>query len=337
MKKSRFIQAGAVLLTASLALTACSGGSGDDDGTKKLTFMFRGGEDEKKAYEEVVATYEEATGVEVDIIVTTADEYSTKLKAAITGRQVPDVFYIAPGEVQGFANSGVVMDITEHVEKSEIVDFNNIWQYGVDSYRYDGSVQGQGAIYAMPKDVGPFAMGYNKTMFEEAGIPIPDPDEPYTFEEWLDVAKKLTKDTDGDGELDQWGTGLNINWSLQAFVWSNGGDWLSEDGKTVTVDTPEFAEALQFMADVEQKHKVTPSTAQAQTLDTYQRWMKGEIGFFPLAHGTCPPTTNSTSTTTSFLIPLARPVNLLPGLEPLVLPHPPQQSTLKKRSTYCCT
>lgn len=227
MKKSRFIQAGAVLLTASLALTACSGGSGDDDGTKKLTFMFRGGEDEKKAYEEVVATYEEATGVEVDIIVTTADEYSTKLKAAITGRQVPDVFYIAPGEVQGFANSGVVMDITEHVEKSEIVDFNNIWQYGVDSYRYDGSVQGQGAIYAMPKDVGPFAMGYNKTMFEEAGIPIPDPDEPYTFEEWLDVAKKLTKDTDGDGELDQWGTGLNINWSLQAFVWSNGGDWLS--------------------------------------------------------------------------------------------------------------
>lgn len=285
MKKSRFIQAGAVLLTASLALTACSGGSGgsgDDDGTKKLTFMFRGGEDEKKAYEEVVATYEEATGVEVDIIVTTADEYSTKLKAAITGRQVPDVFYIAPGEVQGFANSGVVMDITEQVEKSEIVDLNNIWQYGVDSYRYDGSVQGQGAIYAMPKDVGPFAMGYNKTMFEEAGIPIPDPDEPYTFEEWLDVAKKLTKDTDGDGELDQWGTGLNINWSLQAFVWSNGGDWLSEDGKTVTVDTPEFAEALQFMADVEQKHKVTPSTAQAQTLDTYQRWMKGEIGFFPV-------------------------------------------------------
>ncbi|WP_029069016.1 ABC transporter substrate-binding protein [Jonesia quinghaiensis] len=282
MKKSRLIHVGAAFLTATLALTACAGGGNADDDSKKLTFMFRGGEDEKKAYEAVIAQYEKDTGVDVEVIVTTADDYSTKLKATITGRQVPDVFYIAPGEVQSFVNSGVIMDITEHVEGSDVVNLDNIWQYGVDSYRYDGTVQGQGAIYAMPKDVGPFSMGYNKTMFEEAGIDIPDPDQPYTWDEWLDIAKKLTKDNDGDGELDQWGTGLNITWNLQSFVWSNGGDWLSEDGKTVTVDTPEFAEALQFMADVENKHGVTPSTAQAQTLDTYQRWMKGEIGFFPV-------------------------------------------------------
>lgn len=284
MKKSRFIAAASGVLAATLLLTACGGSTeAEDTGEKSLTFMFRGGEDEKKAYQAAIDKYTEDTGVKVEVISTTADEYATKLKASIAGRQVPDVFYIDPGSVQNFVNSGVVMDMTEYVEKSESIDLSDIWEYGVDSYRYDGEVQGQGSIYALPKDIGPFSFGYNKTMFEEAGIPLPDVDTPLTWDEFLDINKQLTKDTDGDGKLDQWGTGLNVTWNLQPFVWSNGADWISEDGKTVTVDTPEFAEALQYFADLDIKHGVTPSIAEAQTLDTYQRWMKGEIGFFPIA------------------------------------------------------
>src|SRR5690606_14782108 len=130
---------------------------------------------------------------------TTADEYSTKLKAAITGKQIPDVFYVDPGSVQAYVRSGIIKDITAEVEKS--ADLDNVWEYGVDSYRFDGELMGQGAIYAMPKDVGPFSFGYNKTMFEAAGIPLPDVDKPYTWDEFIDVAKQLTKDNDGDGKL----------------------------------------------------------------------------------------------------------------------------------------
>lgn len=285
MMKSRFTVITAGLLSAAFLLTACGGGGGEDaeDGSKKITFMYRGGEDEKIAYQKAIDQYTADTGVDVEIIVTTADDYSTKLKAAITGRQVPDVFYIEPGSVQSFVHSGVVLDLTDRLETIEGVDIDNLWEYGVDSFRFDGTIQGQGAIYALPKDIGPFSFGYNKTMFEAAGIPAPDIDTPYTWDEFVEVAKKLTADTNGDGELDQWGTGLNVNWNLQPFVWSNGGDWISEDGKTVTVDTPEFTEALQWFADLSNVHGVTPSVAEAQTLDTYQRWMKGEIGFFPIA------------------------------------------------------
>ena len=284
MKKSRLHAALAGTIIASTLLVAgCAGGASSDDGTKQLTFMFRGGEDEKAAYEGAVKAFEAANDVKVKIIVTTADDYNTKLKAAITGRQVPDVFYIAPGDVQGYVNNGVIKDITSYVEASETTDLDNVWAYGVDSYRYDGTLQGQGAIYALPKDVGPFSFGYNKTMFEAAGIPLPDADTPYTFDEFVDVAKQLTKDNNGDGALDQWGTGLNVNWNLQPFVWSNGGDWINADRTEVTVDTPEFAETLQWFADLTNVEKVTPSPAEAQTLDTYQRWMKGEIAFFPVA------------------------------------------------------
>jgi multiple sugar transport system substrate-binding protein len=285
MMKSRSMAATLALFTAAgLMLGGCSAPSGGDaGGEKKLTFMFRGGEDEKKAYEKAVEQFEAANGVDVDIIVTTADQYATKLKAAIAGKQVPDVFYIGPGDVQAYVQNGIVKDITEYVEGSDTIDLDNIWEYGVDSYRYDGQRVGEGAIYALPKDVGPFSFGYNKTMLEKAGIPLPDKDEPYTFDEFVAAAKKLTADTNGDGSLDQWGTGLNVQWNLQPFVWSNGGDWLNEDRTKVTVDTPEFAESLQWFADLQNVHGVTPSVAEAQTLDTYQRWMKGEIGFFPIA------------------------------------------------------
>ncbi len=285
MKKSKLVVgATCAALVGALALTACSSDSGGgDDGSKKITFMFRGGTDEKAAYQAAIDKYTEATGVKVDVIVTDADQYATKLQAAVAGNAVPDVFYIEQASLQSYVASGVLADITDQVEASG-VDLDNIWQYGVDSYRFDGTLQGtpEGRLYGLPKDLGPFSFGYNKTMLEAAGIPLPDKDTPLTWDEFVAICKQLTTDTDGDGTVDQWGTGLNVQWNLQSMVWSNGGDWVNADRTEVTVDTPEFAEALQKFADLTNVDQVTPSTADAQTLDTYQRWMAGEIGFFPV-------------------------------------------------------
>lgn len=288
----RKMLAGSLSFLSALALVGCGGGetadsggsqgTGGSDGDKELTFMFRGGEDEKKAYQAAINAFEDANpGVSVNVISTDADQYATKLQAAIAGNDIPDVFYVEQGDVMAYVDNGILKDITEEVENSDF-DIENVWEYGINSYRYDGKNIGQGNIYGLPKDVGPFALGYNKAMFEEAGIDLPDPDTPYTFEEFVEVGKQLTKDNDGDGELDQWATGFNVNWSLHAFVWSNGGEYLSEDYSEVLIDSPEFIEALQYFADLQNVHGLTPSIAQAQTLDTYQRWMNGEIAFFPV-------------------------------------------------------
>ncbi|WP_425955487.1 ABC transporter substrate-binding protein [Xylanimonas sp. McL0601] len=280
------VAAGAIVaLVGAMALTACSSsdGGGDAGGAKEITFMFRGGPDEKAAYQAAIDKYTADTGVKVNVIVTDADQYATKLQAAVAGHNVPDVFYIEQASLQSYVASGVLMDITDEVAKSG-VNLDNIWQYGVDSYRFDGKVQGthEGKLYGLPKDVGPFSFGYNKTMLEKAGIPLPDKDKPLTWDEFVDISKKLTTDTDGDGKVDQWGTGLNVQWNLQSMVWSNGGDWTNADHTKVTVDTPEFAEALQKFADLTNVDQVTPSASDAATLDTYQRWMAGQIGFFPV-------------------------------------------------------
>lgn len=281
----------AVMMSLVVVLSACggkdnagnsgnTGSTGEKTESKQISFMFRGGPEEQKAYEATVKKFEaDNPGVKVKIITTTGDQYATKLKAAITGKSVPDVFYFDPGDLRAYANGGVLKDITEYVSD---VKFDNIWKYGVDSYRYDGETVGQGSIYGLPKDVGPFALGYNKAMFEAAGIPLPDKDKPYTWDEFIKVNQQLTKDNNGDGKIDQYGTGFNVNWALQAFVWSNGADWLDETNTKVTIDDPKFAEALQYFADMQNVYKITPSIEDAATLDTYQRWMKGELAFFPV-------------------------------------------------------
>jgi multiple sugar transport system substrate-binding protein len=151
-----------VAVTAGL-LSACSGGGGD--GPKKIQFMFRGGPDEKAAYQQAIDKFTKDTGVQVQVIVTDADQYAAKLQAAVTGHKVPDVFYIEQASLQSYVASGVLKDITDAVAKSG-VDLDNLWAYGVDSYRFDGKLQGTpgGRLYGLPKDVGPFAFGYNKTM-----------------------------------------------------------------------------------------------------------------------------------------------------------------------------
>ncbi|MFB9330937.1 ABC transporter substrate-binding protein [Paenibacillus aurantiacus] len=302
-KKKGLLSVAALSMATVLVLSGCGGnnesgnngatgesagnaGTSSNSGkveTKELSFMFRGGTDEQKAYTKVIEKFEaDHPGVKVKITVTAADQYATKLKAAITGKKVPDVFYFNYGDLRAYVNSGVLADITEQIEGNSNIDIANIWDKGVNLYRYDGNVVGQGKLYGLPKDLGPFSLGYNKTMFEKAGVPLPDKDKPYTWDEFIEVNKQLTKDNNGDGKPDQYGTGFNVNWALQAFVWSNGADWISEDGTKVTIDDPKFAEALQYFADMQNVHKITPSIEDAQTLDTYQRWMKGELAFFPV-------------------------------------------------------
>jgi multiple sugar transport system substrate-binding protein len=273
------------ILVISSILAGCSNESstGKSGGKTELTFMFRGQPKELEAYKATVKKYEEShQNVKVTVVSVAPDQYDTKLKAAIAGHKIPDVFFYNPAQVKAYVNSGILLDITKYVEGSKDVKLSDMWEKGVNKYRYDGKNLGEGAIYGLPKDISGFALGYNKTMFEKAGIPLPDKDKPYTLDEFINVAKQLTKDTNSDGKVDQYGTGFNVQWSLQPIVWSNGADFIDETHTKVTIDDPNFVEALQWFADQQTKFKVTPSISEAQTLDTYQRWMKGQLAFFPV-------------------------------------------------------
>ncbi len=239
----------------------------------KITFMGWGSPTEVETFNALLAKFEaKYTNVDVEYNNVPASEFNTKLQALIASSQQPDVFYLTPENVMTYADTGNVYDMTQYVANNEIFKESNVWKKAIDMYRYNGTIPGEGSIYGLPKDIGPFALAYNKDLFKAAGVPIPDSDKPWTWDEFLTNAKMLTS---GEGPNKIYGS---APYSLESAVWSNGADWLDESKTKVTVDDPKFIEAMQWVADLALVHGVVPSNEDEGSMGSFQRWMEGRIG-----------------------------------------------------------
>ncbi|MBV9864126.1 MAG: ABC transporter substrate-binding protein [Abitibacteriaceae bacterium] len=119
----------------------------------------------------------------------------------------------------------------------------------------------QGVQYALPLDTHPIGLYYNTKLFREAGIVDQNgkAKPPTNLTEFLDAAKKLTKDTNGDGQPDQWGfviTNQHSNWLTIAHQF--GGDILTPDGKHGAMASAPCLQATQLMVDMIYKYKIAP-------------------------------------------------------------------------------
>lgn len=262
----------ALVGAAAILLSSCSGApSKADDHT--ITFMGWGSDEEIATFNTMISQYEEKyPGVTVDYITVSAGDFATKLQTMITSNQTPDVFYLQPEKVMPYADAGLLADLSDFVDNNDLFDPSNVWASAIDMYRFDGATPGRGAVYGLPKDIGPFALAYNKDLFDAAGITAPTADAPWTWDEYVTAAKQLTT---GNGADKVYGTG---NYSLESAVWSNGADWLNPDHTTVTVTDPAFVDALQWVADLNLVEGVTPSPGEESAQGDYDRFVNGKLG-----------------------------------------------------------
>lgn len=243
-----------------------------------ITVFIYAQEHEKVVYQSLIDRFVEKTGANVTLEVTTSDEYAAKLLAYKTAGDMPDIFYVGPEAVANNVNDGYLLPLDDYVAEESI---NDLWPAISSAYRYDGETIGEGSIYCLPKDLSTFAFAYNKDLFDAADLEYPDPANPYTWEEFIEVCDALTTDTDGDGEIDQWGTSNAFQWSLDAFIYTNGGHFLNDDYTEVVIDgQKEFVDAFQYFADLMSKYNVSPSVEQDTALGGYQRWLDGQIAFY---------------------------------------------------------
>ncbi|MCM1386847.1 MAG: sugar ABC transporter substrate-binding protein [Bacillus sp. (in: Bacteria)] len=253
---------------------AVEGEFGDVD----LTVFIYAQDHEKAVYQSLIDKFMESTGANVTFEVTTSDEYGQKILAYKAAGDMPDIIYVGPDTVAANVDDGYILPLDDYVSAETI---NDLWPAITSAYRYDGKEAGSGPLYCLPKDLSTFAFAYNKTLFDEAGVEYPDPENPYTWEEFLEVCGKLTIDKDGDGEIDQWGCANALQWALDAFIYTNGGHFLNDDYTQVVIDgQTEFVDAFQYFADLTCKYGVTPTVEQDTALGGYQRWLDGQIGFY---------------------------------------------------------
>lgn len=184
-----------------------------------------------------------------------SSEYYTKLQTTIAGGTPPDVFYPATHIAYALASKGAILPVQDFIDRDGI-DTSQYEKAILDLYTIDGKV------YCLPIDSAALVVFYNKKMFDEAGIPYPQ--EGWTWDDFLTIAQQLTKDTDGDGQIDQFGVDQFRNyWPM--VVWSNTGHGLFDDIRHPTKflgNDPEVIASIQWVADLMTKYNVMPTDEQ---------------------------------------------------------------------------
>jgi len=102
------------------------------------------------------------------------------LKAFATG-QAPDIISLDNPDFAMFSSRGAMLDITDRVANSEVIDTSVYYEGPLASAMWDGK------LYGLPKATNTIALFYNKDMFAAAGIAEP----PKTWDELLEAARKL--------------------------------------------------------------------------------------------------------------------------------------------------
>lgn len=287
MKMIQKIAALVLVLAMVFTLVACGGGGNTDatggnnnnGKTTVITFAGWGSLAEKKIFTAMIDKFEEThPGVKVNYqhIPGTQEDYLVKLVSLLAANKMPDVFYIHSDEFYSWVDAGRLENLTPYMNASATAKETKIWDKSLQIFRYDATTKqvgvDSGDLYGLPKDLGPWAMVYNKTLFEAKGVALPDPEKPMTWSEFVEVGRKLTS-----------GSGINkvfgvANYTLEAAVWSNGADFLNADHTKVTVDTPEFAQAMQWVSDLALVEGISPTPEEDSASGWFSRWVNGKVG-----------------------------------------------------------
>lgn len=194
--------------------------------------------------EPLIEKFEAETGIKVEAQMYPWTEMAEKLVVGIAGGVAPDVFAVSSVQSAPLVFQGVYEDLRPYIERETDYDFSDLLPNALERWQTSEGMQ-----FAFPFDLDLLALFYNKTIFDEAGIPYPD--DAFTWEATLEQGKRLTVDRDGDSLPDQYGF-ANGHIALDTFVWAYGGELISPDFTTHGLGTPEARAGLEMFYDLSQ-------------------------------------------------------------------------------------
>lgn len=230
----------------------------EDSGEKiQLTFSLWGGEEEQKVTQGVLDAYNASQDkVEVTAVAIPWETYTEKLNTMATAKELPDAGMVNEGYVIQYAEMGLLMDASEmYAGKDAPLD--------AVTFKYNGTP----VAYSSSNEI--LMLFFNKDMFDEAGVDYPPAtaEDAWTWDEFVEVAKQLTFDSNGNTPNDdgfdpdsivQYGCMVeNLTWQLEVWCLSNGSGFYDEDGNVI-INDPAAIEAIQRVADLYLVDHVAP-------------------------------------------------------------------------------
>jgi len=224
--------------------------------------------------DEDLARMKEYVGEDVAYREVPFDQFPDQLIVAVAGGNPPDLIYVDPQWFDDFAQRGTLTDLGSFIERDTTgIQLDDIFPAGIEMWRVDGRQ------LALPANLSPTLWWYNGTMFTELGLARLD--DSFDWDQFLNIARIATRDTNGDGLHDA--KGLMPWWfNIVTLIWSNGGE-LFKDGE-LAIDSAEARAALVYYKEFWDRELVVNWDELAhlgfsQAPD--RAWKEGYVAFAP--------------------------------------------------------
>lgn len=241
-----------VLLVAAMAVSMVAGcGSKNDSkksdsksGEKTLEVWVPPLDDAtEKNWGNLLKDWEKENDCKVNLTVIPWDKYEETYTTALNSGEGPDVGYMYNEMFPTYIDAGAVEDMSSYVTDEDKKEY----KYLSNGNMMDGQ-------YGWPLVTGvPFVLYYNEDILNALGEKAPE-----TWDDFARICQEATKDTDGDGKVDQYGFACGMNTSdigamqiLNAYyysaLWQNGGQVYNDDLKSVSFADEAGKEAVTWL------------------------------------------------------------------------------------------
>ena len=154
-----------------------------------------------------------------------------------------DVFQGCCAHFPTWAQKGYTLDLRPYVKAS--LDQTTITDW--DPAQYKALFTRDGQQFGLPKYHGALALYYNKDLFDHYHVPYPEGS--WNHDDYLHAMQLLTRDRNGDGKTDLWGSMVDVSWDrIQVHVNGWGGHFVDPAEPThCLMGEPEALAALEWL------------------------------------------------------------------------------------------
>ncbi|GGX14041.1 ABC transporter substrate-binding protein [Streptomyces lomondensis] len=253
------VRAAVAVALAGTLVTACGA---DGGGSKTLTWSMwaTGGEEQQVWHEFADRVSREDPQITIKLETSSFDDYFAKLGTRLDSGDAPCIVSMQSLRTGGYTEGMLPLDDLIARNKFDVTDFDKSVMEGLSA---------DGKQYALPYDVGPTILTYNRDMFRNAGVPEPRPG--WTLDEFESVARKLT----GDRTYGFVAAPQDV-WMFPMVLTKTGAQPADATGK-LRLTTPAMIEGVQWYADLAARKKVAPRVPAADPTFSDRTFLSGDV------------------------------------------------------------
>jgi multiple sugar transport system substrate-binding protein len=256
-----------MVIAALLIITGCGSKSTNSDSTEgkgdkeksdkqeqiELRMAWWGGQDRHDRTLKVIELYEEKNpNIKITAEYSGIDGYFDKLSTQFAAGNAPDLIQYG-GNLNDYVAKGVVLPLDPYVGKE--IDTSKHDKSMIDAATMDGK------FYGVTLGSNAFGILLNKTLFEKAGVGLPDKE--WTWEDLADISAELTKKLGGAygvADFEQNGFG--------AFLASRDKRLVAEDGSSLGFEEKDVRDWFQIWQDMRESGGAVVPEIQASSSQT---------------------------------------------------------------------